>query len=115
MAFNRPATRDLTISALAVTDTGAKTGSAVDVSDAADYQLSVVNTLNQAGNAQIQGSVDGGSTWFNVGAAVALAATTSGIFAIPTPKPFFGLVRAVYTASLAPGSGTLSIGIDKRF
>ena len=117
MPLNRPtnATREISINALAVTDTALKTGSTIDISDCVDYLLGVTNTLNQAGNLQVQYSIDNGGTWVNLGTAVPAAATTSFTSTIAAPKPFFGLIRIQYTATLAPASGTITATIHKRY
>jgi len=114
MAFNQPSTREASLSAIFFADTNPHNGTNVDVSTCVDYELEIINSLNQAGNVQVQWSVDG-VTWNNLGAAVAAAATTNLIAAVPTPKPFVGLIRCVYTATVAPASGTLTLNVQKRY
>ena len=104
---------ELLINALAVTDTGAKTSGSTEVTFNGDYQLVVLNSLNQAGNIQMQWSIDGGTTWINVGAAIATVATTNQTPATLPFKPLTGLIRFVFTASIAPGSGTISLILEK--
>lgn len=104
--------REILQAPLAVTDTNAKTSSASTVSSFGDYQLMVVNSLNQAGNIQMQWSIDG-TTWINVGTPIAVAATTNLIPAALPGKPYTGQIRFVYTASVAPGSGTIALYLEK--
>lgn len=79
-----------------------------------DYLILANNTLNQAGNLQIQHSLDGGVSWFNLGAPIALGAASGiAVLAIPS-KLFDGLIRASYTASVAPASGSLILWFQFR-
>lgn len=100
VVFNNTAVRALT----PVTGT--------DVAIAGRLQvLCINNTLNQAGNYQVQYSYDGGTTWNNLGSAQALAANSglSFVSAIggAAVSPVFGIYRITYTASIAPTTGTL--------
>ena len=115
MAFNRPATREVSINGIFFADTSAHNGSAVDIGDCVDYVVDIVNSLNTAGNVQMQWSLDNGVTWVALGTAIAAAATTNLLSTIVAPRPNFGLIRAVYTATVGPASGTITVGIQKRY
>lgn len=109
-----PNVREALFNALAVTDTGVKTSGAADLTAFGDYQAVVINSLNQAGNIQLQWSIDNGTTWTSIGSPIAAAATTNLLPATLPIKLFTGLIRFQYTASIAPGSGTISLYLEKR-
>lgn len=117
MPLGKPslAERAFSIAAGAFTDTSPHNGQPVDISDAVDYVVEVINSLNQAGNTQLQWSTDGGTTWNTLGSAIACAATTNLLSAVATPRPMAGLIRAVYTATVAPSSGSITVVIQKRY
>ena len=108
-----PSIREILYPATAITDTGAKTSASATLADVGDYQLVALNTLNQAGSIQEQMSFDAGTTWINVGAVIPTVASTSDVFTL-AKKPWTALIRFVFTASVAPGSGTLSLILEKK-
>ena len=98
----------------AVRDTNPVTSSGVSVAGATSVSLIISNTLNQAGNWQLQWSRDNGTTWVNAGTSTALAATTNVTFVTGSPLlAVSGLYRITYTASVAPASGNLYIGLQR--
>jgi hypothetical protein len=112
---------DILFDALAITDTGTKTSAtSKDVGGFNQMTLVINNSLNQAGNYQVQYSRDG-STWINYGTSQALGAA-SGFTMVAgtvlgglTTRPMMGLFRITYTASIAPASGTLSMYLQKSY
>ena len=114
MALYGPATRELSLNAAFFADTSAHNGIAVNIGDCVDYVVEITNSLNQAGNTQIQWSIDG-TNWNNLGTTIASAATTNLLSAVAAPRPSFGFLRAVYTATVAPASGSITVAIHKRF
>lgn len=122
MSRNTPTSReDVLFDGQAVRDTNATTSAASkDIAGAAFVTLVINNTLNQAGNYQVQYQRDG-STWINYGSSQALSAN-SGFTMVSdqvigglTTRPQLGLFRVVYTASVAPASGTLSVYLQKSY
>lgn len=116
MAFNQPATRDTTIESTAITSVTPQVGSGVDIGQCQDYILDVNNSLNQAGNIQMSISTNGGAGFVDFGAPIALGAASGyTLISLLATKPLFGIIRATYTASIAPASGTLKVTIHRKY
>lgn len=122
MSRSTPTSReDILFDASAIRDTNPTNSAASkDIAGAAFITLLINNSLNQAGNYQVQYQRDG-STWINYGSSVALGAS-SGLTMVSdqiigglTTRPQLGLFRIVYTASVAPASGTLSMYLQKSY
>ena len=70
----------------------------------------VKNSLNQIATMQLQGSDAGASTWLDIGAPSAVAASTNIYL---TVSDFFPNFRVVATCAIAPSSGNLNVCIIK--
>ena len=107
--------------ALAVRDTNPATGNAnVTVSVNGTQRVLVINnSLNQAGNYQVQYSYDGGTTFTNLGTSQALSANSDLSFVTQirasTVQPINGIFKITYTASVAPASGSLTMALQSLY
>lgn len=79
-----------------------------------DYLLLANNTLDQAGNLQMQHSLDGGVSYINVGTAIALGAASGVSLPVIPSKLFAGLVRVQYTATVIPTTGVLLVWLQLK-
>ena len=122
MSRSTPTSReDILFDAIFFADTSAHVSNvSKDVAGFNQIVLVINNSLNQAGNYQVQYSRDG-STWINYGSAQALGASSGLTFVDNkvigglTTRPLLGLFRVSYTATIAPASGTLSIYLQKSY
>lgn len=117
MAFNAPATRQVVIPTNALRSTTPVVATIFqDITDSVDYEVEAISTLDQAGTIQLAFSYDGGTTFTNFGATLAVAATSNlTIPAMPSPKPFAGLLRVTFTASVIPTAGNIQVALHKRY
>lgn len=98
------------ISALAITDTNAHAGSAVQLEPGGTlYAVLCTNLLNQNCSFQLQGAMDQDGPWFNVGSAISVTSNADyGYATFTEPWPW---VRVVATAGSTPSSGTVTAKI----
>jgi len=96
-----------TISALAIRDTSAQTGSVIDNGDFLIKTIVIENSLNQTVTFQCQGSAHSDfSNMFNIGSTWDVAASTNTYMTCDNYFPFW---RVIAQCSVAPTSGTLTV------
>lgn len=109
-------TETVLLNQAAIIDINPLTSASAVLDGATAKSLYIFNSLNQAGNYTVQYSRNGGVTWTNASGANPLAASSgTSVTLVTGTAPWAaltGLVRVVYTATVAPTGGALTMTLQ---